>query len=611
MPVEDTGPRLPEAPAVDVFLSYSRADAAAVHRVQARLAEAGLQTFLDREQLPAGQPWLPRLERGIARAGAAAIFLGPTGLGTWQQREVQLALDRQAEEERQGLSFPVIPVLLSRDIDPPGGFLRLQTWVDLRESLDDPAQLQLLLAGIRGTAPAEAAALREAICPYRGLLPFREEDAGLFFGREEEIKELVGKVREHGLVTLVGRSGSGKSSVVYAGLIPALRRRADGRTWAVMSLRPGPEPLHSLVRAFDPPPPDLAPFDAAFRVRRQVELLRSEDGLVGEHIRALLADPQERGTDRLLLYVDQWEELYTQALHNPALEPKQAASDVERFIDLVLDATRTSPCTVVLTVRADFYGDLLRHGALAASVPGGLVNLGPMDRADLEAAIGKPAQAVGLTVDRPLVDELLDEVCDDLGKLPLLEYALRETWQHREDGRLTLTTYGKAGGIHGAIAKRANEIYDRLSEAEKAAARRLFVSLVTPGEGREDTRARTTYPENEDAIRAVVHAFSDAKARLLVTGDESASAARTVEISHEALIREWNRLKEWIKANREALRRREHIRARMRQWKEQKHHPSLLLPPGLPLEEGRQLRRNHGDVLLIRRLNRGIRQHSA
>jgi hypothetical protein len=500
-----------------------------VLRVQAQLKDAGLQTFLDRDQLPAGQPWLPTLEQGIARSAAVAVFLGPTGLGTWQQREVHLALDRQAEEERQGRAFPVIPVLLARDTDPPGGFLRLNTWVDLRTDAADPAQLQFLVAGIRGQAPAGAGTLREGICPYRGLLAFREEDAGLFFGRDAATGELLAKVRGEPLVTLVGRSGSGKSSVVQAGLIPQLRRRADGRIWAIHTLRPGPEPLHAVVRTFDPPPPDLSPFEAAARVRHQVDLLRTEDGLLGEHIRALLADPKEQGTDRLLLYVDQWEELYTQALRQPTPDPKQAAADVERFIDPLLDTTLTRPCTVVLSARADFYGDLLKHPPLVQTV----VNLGPMDRTDLEAAIRKPAEAVRLAVDQPLVDELLDEVTDDLGKLPLLEYALKETWQQREPGRLTLNAYGKAGGIDGAIARRANDIYDRLTPPEQAAARRLFASLVTPGEGREDTRARVIYPEAEDAIRAAVEAFSHAGARLLVTGDEAAASARTVEISHD------------------------------------------------------------------------------
>ena len=169
-----------------------------------------------------------------------------------------------------------------------------------------------------------------------------------------------------------------------------------------------------------------------------------------------------------------------------------------------------------------------------------------MRREDLAAAIQEPAMAVGLTVDPPLLAALLDEVYHDLGKLPLLAYALKETWRGREGTRLTLNAYGQAGGIDGAVAKRANDIYTHLRPAEQAAARRLFVSLVTPGEGREDTRARAVYPAQDDAIRAVVDAFSAAEARLLVTGEDTPSTQRLVEISHETLIREWDVLNAWI-----------------------------------------------------------------
>jgi WD40 repeat protein len=582
----------------DVFVSYSRADAEATRQVRSRLTEAGVATFLDRDQLPAGQEWLPALEQAIAACRAIVVLIGPAGLGTWQRREVQLALDRQAEAERAGRTVPVIPVLLPKVADPPGGFLRLQTWVDLRTDLADPAQMQLLLSGIRGEALASPGTSGADFCPYRGLLPFREEDAGLFFGRKEETSEVVGKLRDHHFVTVVGRSGSGKSSVVYAGLIPALRRRVDGRTWSILSLRPGAQPLHALVRAFDPPPPDLPPFEADQRIDKQVEILRTEAGALGRRVRTLLASADERGTDCLLLHIDQWEELYTQAQRPSAGTAEQAQADVARFIDLVLDAAQTSPCTVVITVRADFYGELLKHGALAAAVPPGLVNLGPMSRADLAAAIQGPAMAVGLTVDPLLLQELLDEVTDDLGKLPLLEYALKETWLRREGKRLTLNAYGAAGRIDGAVAKRANEIFTHLKPAEQSAARRLFVSLVSPGEGREDTRARALYPEQDEAIRAVVREFSAPDARLLVTGEDIPEARRLVEISHEALIREWDMLKVWVGANRETLRRREHIRERMRQWEERGKDETLLLPRGLPIEDGRKLLADHGDVLI-------------
>ena len=201
----------------DVFLSYSRADANAVQAIRARLSEAGMTSFLDRTRLPAGQPWQPVSREGAGLSGAVAVFLGQR-MGSWQHREVQVALDRQGREH----DFPVIPILLPGLDDEPKGFLALQTWIDLRADPDDPTQLQSLIAAIHREAPEGAAAIKAAICPYRGLLPFREEDAAFFFGRDGWIADLTAKVQAHPLVAVVGRSGSGKSSLVYAG-----RRRAQ------------------------------------------------------------------------------------------------------------------------------------------------------------------------------------------------------------------------------------------------------------------------------------------------------------------------------------------------------------------------------------------------
>jgi TIR domain len=152
------------AAASDVFLSYSRADAPVVEAVRAHLSEAGITSFLDRTKLPAGQPWQPFLEGELGQSGAVAVFVGQR-MGSWQHREVQVALDRQAREH----DFPVIPVLLPGIDDEPKGFLALQTWIDLRAGTDDPIQLQNLIAAIHREAPEGAAAIKAAICPYRGL----------------------------------------------------------------------------------------------------------------------------------------------------------------------------------------------------------------------------------------------------------------------------------------------------------------------------------------------------------------------------------------------------------------------------------------------------------
>jgi hypothetical protein len=313
----------------------------------ARLSEAGITSFLDRARLPAGQPWQPFLEKELGRSGAVAVFLGQR-MGSWQHREVQVALDRQGREH----DFPVIPILLPGLDDEPKGFLALQTWIDLRADPDDPVQLQNLIAAIHREAPEDAAAIKAAICPYRGLLPFREEDAAFFFGRDDWIDDLTAKVQTHPLVAVVGRSGSGKSSLVFAGLFPALRKNPGGTTWDMLALRPGHEPLNVLAEALSPPPEGATTAERIEKINADADRLRSGkvrlDQLVRHHL------DHQPGTDRLLLYVDQWEELYTFAARaegadgagpddEAQLEGVRPAAhesrlDVTRFIDLLVAA---------------------------------------------------------------------------------------------------------------------------------------------------------------------------------------------------------------------------------------------------------------------------------
>src|SRR4051812_47397952 len=247
------GERMAGEQEYDVFLSYAHADGPPALQLDQWLRDQGLRTFFDRSELRPGLRWVAALEEAIGRAGAMALLVGPHGLGNTQQYERELALVRQAREP----GFPVIPVLLPGCAEPPTGFLELLTWVDLREGagpLDQPAGLQALLAAIRREA-AGSAAVRGEICPYMGLEPFREEDAGFFCGREVATRELVAKVHEHAFIAVVGRSGSGKSSLVYAGLMPALRRLAIDRrqadlVWDMVSLRPGKWPLRALAACF-------------------------------------------------------------------------------------------------------------------------------------------------------------------------------------------------------------------------------------------------------------------------------------------------------------------------------------------------------------------------
>lgn len=219
------------ARAFDVFFSYSTRDHAAVERIARDLTGYGIRIFLDRWYLTPGQPWPQALEQTISACSAVAVFIGGEGLGPWQQRERDLALDRQGREP----GFPVIPVLLTR-ADPALGFLKLNTWVDLSAGVSDPEALAILSAAIRREPPGPLArqrseAILAAVCPYRGLQAFREEDEPFFFGRTAFAETLTAAILRQPLIAVVGASGSGKSSVVRAGLIPRLRRGAGNLVW--------------------------------------------------------------------------------------------------------------------------------------------------------------------------------------------------------------------------------------------------------------------------------------------------------------------------------------------------------------------------------------------
>src|SRR5262249_15592188 len=197
-------PKQPYDEIQDLFLSYNNRDRDIVLRVRDRLRERSLSTFLDRDNLNPGQPWFDELQAAIGRVRAITVFVGET-LGPWQKREMTLALDRQAREEKLGRHFPVIPVVLPKaDLDKAPGFLLLNTFVDLRGRIDDPSALEAIVRAVRDENAATSAQPRVELCPYRGLRAFREEDAPLFFGREEFAEQLLAKTRQHSLIAVVG-----------------------------------------------------------------------------------------------------------------------------------------------------------------------------------------------------------------------------------------------------------------------------------------------------------------------------------------------------------------------------------------------------------------------
>jgi TIR domain/AAA ATPase domain len=392
-----------------------------VQDIARKLRDEGLEPFLDRWYLAPGTRWRSKLEDTLSWCKAVAIFVRPSEMGSWQQREVDVALDLQSRSP----NLPVIPVLLP-GCEPPLGFLRQLTWVDLRTQTRELG-IVILAKASRGEAPGpdlqkHLDAVRVSICPYRGLLHFREEDAPFFFGREAAIDKLTDAVQRQPLVTVVGASGSGKSWVVRAGLVPRLR--SDRRTaWETVILVPTDQPLRALAGAFvSLLEPTMGEVDRLAEAAKLAEHFRSQTISRYDIVERIVE--KQSGTNRVLIVVDQFEELYTLT----------SDEEVRRcFLDELLAASSRvgSKANIALTLRGDFVGRALAYRPLSDRLQDAQINLGPMTREELECAIRKPAEKIQLEFEPGLVKRILNDVGDEPGNLPPLEFVLKELWDKR------------------------------------------------------------------------------------------------------------------------------------------------------------------------------------
>jgi WD40 repeat protein/DNA-binding SARP family transcriptional activator len=412
-------------------------------------------------------------------------------------------------------------------------------------------------------------------CPYRGLGSFREVDAPFFFGREAFTARLAETVGEKPLlVVVVGSSGCGKSSTVFAGLLPRLR---DAGGWVIAPFRPGRRPFHALAAAVLPLlEPELGETDRLIEARKLADSLREGEIPLYDAIRRAL-EKRPAGT-RLLFVVDQFEELYT-LCPEPDLR--------HRLLDGLLGAVeaaseeRVPPVALLLTLRADFMGHALAYRPFADGLQDGALMMGPMSRDELRRAIERPAEAQGAAFEVGLVERILDDVGEAPGNLPLLEFALTLLWEAQSDGWLTHAGYQEIGQVEGALARYADEVHAGMDEGEQEAARRIFVQLVRPGEGTEDTRRVATRAELGDEHWGLVQHLADR--RLVVTGQD-ATKMETVEVVHEALIQRWGRLRAWMDADRAFRTWQERLRAALRGWETSERDEGALLR-GTPLAQ--------------------------
>jgi tetratricopeptide (TPR) repeat protein len=576
----------------DLFLSYNSRDREAVVKVRQLLSLRGISTYYDRADLTPGQPWFDELESVLREVRGVAVFIGKEGLGTVQKREMQFALARQANEERQGASFPVVPVLLPGcDAETVSGFLALNTWVDLRRDLEDTCAVDSFMTavGLRAVQPDEAVT---ALCPFRGLNAFREEDVPLFFGREAFSEKLLAQILKHDLVVVIGRSGSGKSSVVQAGLLPLLRlERPPRETWEAVIFTPGSKPFHRLAAELVPlwSAPDRDQTDIGTESEKLGNRLAAgEVTLAGFIDRGLKHLPD---TSHLLAVVDQFEELFTQTAE---------AELRQRFVDQLLEASRAAPLRVVITLRADFYSKAIGLRNLSEAIETGVVNVGEMTRDELRRAVEEPARRTGLRFESGLVERLLDRVEQQPGSLPLLEYALTELWRRRAGGQLTHAAYDAIGGVEGAISKRAEEQFEKLSPAQREIALPALSRLVhvsSAAEESTDTRHVVSLSEFDADAQAVMRILAAREARLVVMGRDDASGKETVEVAHEALIRGWADLKSWIDKDRDFLLWRQQLQPFLEKWRGLGKDRNAALLSGVYLTEARRWLRERGKDL--------------
>jgi DNA-binding XRE family transcriptional regulator len=412
--------------------------------------------------------------------------------------------------------------------------------------------------------------------PFVGLAAFDEGDARNFFGREALVEQLVARLADTGALAralfVVGASGSGKSSVVRAGLLPAVRAGRVGvgsREWLVSTLVPGADPWAALAQAL---------LRVATRQPGDLEAMLRGDALgLARAVDRCLAGSD--GTE-LLLVVDQFEELWTLTAD---------AQDRERFINLLTTALLEphSRLRVVFTLRADFLDRPLAHPDLADFLRERAVLVPAMSLDEVERAIVGPARRVGLGFEPGLVAAILAEVGSQAGALPLLQFALSELFVRRSGRELTLAAFREIGGIRGALVNRAEAAYDALDARAQLAARQMFLRLTQLGEGSEDTRRRVVAVEldalgGDDAGHAAFVAAREAyaRARLLTLDRDAASGAATVEVAHEALLRGWARLREWLQSSRADLRLQRQLADAARQWEAAGRDSSFLAGGG-------------------------------
>ncbi|GAB5490914.1 MAG: hypothetical protein Phog2KO_11290 [Phototrophicaceae bacterium] len=402
--------------------------------------------------------------------------------------------------------------------------------------------------------------------PYKGLRAFQTVDANDFFGRDELIERLLQHIslagKHNDFLAVVGPSGSGKSSVVKAGMIPHIQNGILDKEvdWYTAEIVPGTHPMEELEVAL------LAV--ATHEIPDLYDILsKDERGLV-RAIKRIVPEDSE-----FVLFIDQFEEAFTLVSDN---------DERTHFLQSILNAVEDerSRIKIIVTLRADFYDRPLLYADFGNLIRKHTELVLPLNETELEASISSPAQRVGVSLEPGLVSAIINDVAEQPGALPLLQYALTELFERRKGRLMLLSDYKDIGGTTGALARRAEELYEGFTPEEKSATRQMFMRLVTLGEGSDDTRRRVFQSEllslnnQASAMPNVIRQFG--KYRLLTFDHDPQTRSSTIEVAHEALIRQWERVRAWLDENREALRMHRRLTSATEEWTQTRREATLL-----------------------------------
>ncbi len=421
-------------------------------------------------------------------------------------------------------------------------------------------------------------------CPYRGLFHFGPDDADVFFGREVFVQELFVATQTRNFIPVLGASGSGKSSVVLAGLVPKLQNEGH---WLFTHFRPGSDPFYALAEALVPL---YTSGDSTTQIIQTSKLAKSLGNGDITLPNILSHIQRQHPNHRVLLIADQFEEIYTLCADNKIRHS---------FLDTLLASFQSCSAqsqynhVLVATMRADFLGNALSYPQFGELLRNTDIKVRSMNREELTQVIEKPADKLGVSFEAGLVQRILDDVEDEPGNLPLLEFALTELWKRRRSKQLTHAAYEEIGEVQGALARHADENYRKLSKTEQEQVRRIFIQLVRPGEGTEDTRRLATKAELSQANWGLVKHLADA--RLVVTS-RNAEDQETVEVVHEALIRNWGELRQWMDTDRSFRAWQEGLRSRIHQWEEAQQDEGALLRGATLAEAEEKLNQRREDL---------------